>query len=264
VCAVIGGADGWTDVEDFGNAKEEWLGSFLELPNCIPSHDTFGRVFAKLDPKAFHASFDALVGEIRDRIAGSRGAEVIEQIAVDGKVTRASRDTRKRLKALSVVSAWATAARLVLGQQAAEGKSNEKTAIPALLETLEIEGSEVSIDAAGTQIKNARTILEKGGDYVLALKANQPTLYLDVQAVFESVEEDASFDVPREVHETQERLRLSESAIRRVVNLRIKGAGIFWHREHAEAMLMLRSFYKAGRWNVLTRMAFSVPKAFAA
>lgn len=202
--AVIGGADGWTDVETFGKAKEAWFRTFLELPNGIPSHDTFGRVFARLDPKAFAASFQLLVDEIRHCIASSRGAEVVEQIAIDGKVSRATRDTRKRLKALCVVSAWATQARLVLGQRAAESKSNEQRAIPALLEVLDLAGSLVTIDAAGTQVNNAKTIVDKGGDYVLALKGNQPNLHLDAQAIFELVEEDPSFDVPREVYETND------------------------------------------------------------
>jgi hypothetical protein len=126
LCAVVGGADPWTEVEEFGLAKEEWFRSFLELPNGIPSHDTFGRVFSRIDPRAFASCFLEIVAEIQQRLAKTREPdEHTEQtVAIDGKVSRATRDAGKKLRALGVVSAWAGATRLVLGQLAVDGKSN--------------------------------------------------------------------------------------------------------------------------------------------
>lgn len=170
VCAIICGADSWADVERFGQAKLPWLRTFLTLPHGIPSHDTFGRVFAALDPAAFEQCFLGWVQTLITRTAGT-------VVAIDGKTVRRSHDRAANREALHLVSAWATANGVVLGQVATDDRANEITAIPALLEVLALTGAIVTIDAMGCQREIARTILERGADYVLALKDNQPTLH---------------------------------------------------------------------------------------
>jgi predicted transposase YbfD/YdcC len=181
ICAVIGGADTWEDVEEFGKAKIEWFQTFLELPNGIPSHDTFTRVFARLDPQQFEASFISWMGAITEVLGG-------QVIAIDGKVLRRSHDRGIGKAAIDMVSAWASANRLVLGQVKVDDKSNEITAIPQLLQALEVAGCIVTIDAMGCQTEIAREIIEREADYVLALKENQGRLYEDVQLLFEDLE----------------------------------------------------------------------------
>jgi predicted transposase YbfD/YdcC len=176
LCAVICGADSWVDVELFGNAKLPWLRTILTLPNGIPSHDTFGRVFARLDPAAFEGCFLTWVRSIARQTAG-------EVVAVDGKTLRRSHD-RTNGGAIEMVSAWAETNRLVLGQRAVDAGSNEITAIPALLQLLSLSGCIVTIDAKGCQTAIAQTIRAQGADYVLALKENQPTLHDAVAAAF--------------------------------------------------------------------------------
>jgi len=177
LCAVICGADTWVDVEAFGTAKAGWLRTFLALPNGIPSHDTFGRVFAALDPAAVEAAF---LGWIRGLVVEAAG----EVVAIDGKTVRRSHDRATGGGPLHLVSAWAEANRLVLGQVAIDEKSNEITAIPALLETLALSGCIVTIDAMGCQRAIAAQIVAQGADYVLALKANQPALHDGVATSF--------------------------------------------------------------------------------
>ena len=170
VCAVLCGADTWVDTEAWGKAKLAWLRTWLELPNGIPSHDTFGRVFAALDAAAFEACF---LGWVRDLAAITAG----QVVAIDGKTLRRSHDRTGGKGPLHLVGAWAAANRLVLGQVAVADKSNESVAIPALLDGLDIEGAVVTIDAMGCQTAIARRIRTGGADYVLALKDNQPTLH---------------------------------------------------------------------------------------
>ena len=177
IAAVMCGADGWVAVAQFGRSKETWLKEFLALPNGIPSHDTFGRVFSLLQPEAFEDCFRTWVASIREVIPG-------EIIAVDGKTLRRSHDRAAGLAALHLVSAWAAANRVVLGQVATEAKSNEITAIPQLLALLRIKGCIVTIDAMGCQTKIAEQIIEQEGDYVLALKGNQSTLASEVEEAF--------------------------------------------------------------------------------
>jgi predicted transposase YbfD/YdcC len=177
IAAVMCGADGWVAVAQFGRSKETWLKEFLALPNGIPSHDTFGRVFSLLQPEAFEDCFRSWVASIREVIPG-------EIIAVDGKTLRRSHDRAAGLAALHLVSAWAAANRVVLGQVATEAKSNEITAIPQLLALLRIKGCIVTIDAMGCQTKIAEQIIEQEGDYVLALKGNQSTLASEVEEAF--------------------------------------------------------------------------------
>jgi predicted transposase YbfD/YdcC len=177
ICAVICGADSWVDIELFGKSKLEWLKSFLDLPNGIPSHDTFGRVFAAINPEEFEGSFMEWVQAINELTHG-------QVIAIDGKQLRGSHDSLLGKEAIYMVSAWATANQLVLGQRKVDDKSNEITAIPKLLELMELEGSIVTIDAMGTQTKIAKTIMAQGGEYILSVKENQGHLYEDIQDLF--------------------------------------------------------------------------------
>ncbi len=178
LCGVICGADSWVELEQFGKSKEEWLKRFLELPSGIPSHDTFGRVFAQLDAQQFRDCFLSWVQAVS---AVTRG----QVIAIDGKTLRRSHDKSLGKSAIHMVSAWASENRLVLGQTKVAEKSNEITAIPELLALLDISGCIVTIDAMGCQKEIARLIIEDSGDYVLALKENQGQLYQEVKELFE-------------------------------------------------------------------------------
>lgn len=178
ILAVICGADGWSDVELFGKTKKAWLKTFLNLPKGIPSHDTFGRVFAKLKPEEFRKRFIEWVRAVETLTAG-------QVIAVDGKKLRRSHDQQAGKAAIYMVSAWATENQLVLGQTKVADKSNEITAIPELLRLLDISGCIVTVDAIGTQAEIAETIVNGGGDYLLAVKENQGHLYEDIQCLFE-------------------------------------------------------------------------------
>lgn len=198
ICAVICGADTWVDVEEFGNAKIDWFRTFLELPNGIPSHDTFGRVFALLDPDQFRCGFVSWVQGISQITDG-------EIVALDGKRLRRSHDGTLGKAAIHMVSAWASANRLVLGQLKVDEKSNEITAIPELLRLLTLKGCIVTIDAMGCQTEIAQTIIDEGADYVLALKGNQGTLHRDVQDLFAYAQENNFQDMAHDFHETTEK-----------------------------------------------------------
>ena len=178
ILATICGADTMEAVETYGNSKHEWLSTFLELPHGIPSHDTFSRVFAQLAPHQFEAFFLKWIEQITTQLS-------IKLIHIDGKTHRGSRDTQTGLKALHSVSAWASEHHLVLAQQRVDSKSNEITAIPEVLEMLSLEGTIITLDAMGTQTAIAAQIVAGGGDYILALKANQDTLYQGVKHFFE-------------------------------------------------------------------------------
>jgi predicted transposase YbfD/YdcC len=183
ICGVICGADSWVDIELFGKTKIDWLKTFLKLPNGIPSHDTFGRVFAALNPQEFESSFMEWVQAI-NQTTGSCALTQGQVIAIDGKQLRGSHDSGIGKNAIYMVSAWATENQLVLGQRKVDDKSNEITAIPKLLKLLEVKGCIVMVDAIGTQTKIAKTIIEQGGDYILAVKENQGHLYEDIHDVF--------------------------------------------------------------------------------
>jgi predicted transposase YbfD/YdcC len=185
ICAVIAGCDTWVDIEDFGHDREEWLRSFLELPNGIPSHDTFGRVFSLIDPKQFQTSFAEWVRSVVTVTNGS-------VIAIDGKTNR--RTFGKLTKALHMVSAFAAANGVALGQVDTNQKSNEITAIPELLALLDIHGCLITTDAMGCQSDIAADIVAKGGDYLLAVKGNQGLLFRDIKACFadEGLERDTN------------------------------------------------------------------------
>jgi predicted transposase YbfD/YdcC len=177
ICAVICGAEGWVDIELFGKSKLPWLKTFLELPNGIPSHDTFGRVFSRIDAQEFQLAFYEWVWAVNDIIQG-------QIINMDGKQLRGSKDKVLGKRAIYMVSAWAEENELVLGQRKVDEKSNEITAIPELLKLLAISGCIVTIDAIGTQTNIAQTIVEAQADYVLSVKENQGHLYEDISVLF--------------------------------------------------------------------------------
>lgn len=177
LCAMICGADNSVEIEEFGKAREEWFRRFLELPNGIPAHDTFGRVFARLDPEQFAACFADWVRSVSELSHG-------EVVAVDGKTLRGCHDRANGRGALHMVSAWATENRMVLGQTRTETHSNEITAIPELLKALELEGCTVTIDAMGCQKNIAQQVVEKGADYLLAVKTNQGELHENIKDLF--------------------------------------------------------------------------------
>ena len=182
---VIAGAEGWDEIEVYGQGKEEWLKTFLELPNGIPSADTFARVISNLDPEAMEKGFQSWVKEI----AGSLDEQLI---ALDGKTSRGSYDREGGVKALQLVSAWASEQRLVLGQCQVDSKSNEITAIPVLIEQLDVKGTMVSIDAMGTQTAIAQQLRDQGADYLLALKGNQGNLHQQAEGWFQEHEAGAT------------------------------------------------------------------------
>lgn len=188
ICASICGADSWGGVETFGQAKQAWFKLFLELPNGIPSHDTFNRVFNHLDSAQFQHSFISWINEASQRIGG-------QVIAIDGKVLRRSHDHGIGKGAIDMVSAWATANHLVLGQVKVAEKSNEITAIPQLLQALEIAGCIITIDAMGCQTEIAKEIIKQDAEYVLSLKGNQGTLFDDVKLMFDDLDNRLAYDI---------------------------------------------------------------------
>lgn len=185
ICALICGAQNWGDVEQYGKSKDQWLNQFLKLPNGIPSHDTFGRVFSMLDPKQFKEAFISWAQSMRT---------LIGQIAIDGKTLRASHDKTMGKTAIHMVSAWAVENGIVLGQIKTSEKSNEITAIPELIKQLELENAIVSIDAMGCQKAIAEQIIEKKGDYVFSLKGNHSSLHDQVILFFEAPHDLSEFD----------------------------------------------------------------------
>jgi predicted transposase YbfD/YdcC len=203
LCGVICGAESWAEIEQFGQAKLPWLRTFLALPHGIPSHDTFGRVFAALDPAQFQRCF---LGWVQAVVARTHGQMAPGQVvALDGKTRRRSHDRTNGKAAIHLVSAWATANRLVLGQVKVDDKSNEITALPALLEVLALQGCIVTIDAMGCQTAIAQTIIDQEADYVLALKGNQPALEQAVQAMFADAQATGFAGLAHDHHTTVEK-----------------------------------------------------------
>ena len=194
VCAVIAGADSWLDVEDFGQCKEDWLRSFLELPNGIPSHDTFGRVFSLVDPLALQQCFIDWVRAVQQTVEGI--------VAIDGKTVRRSHDQAKGKQPIHLVSAWATQNGIALGQVKVDDKSNEITAIPELLKRLQLNGCLVTIDAMGCQREIAQHVVDAGADYLLSVKGNQETLAEDVEQEFKQAQADGFAHMDCLYHET--------------------------------------------------------------
>ncbi|QQE64471.1 ISAs1 family transposase [Leptolyngbya sp. BL0902] len=198
ICAVVCGAESWVEVEAYGQSKAAWLKTFLALPSGIPSHDTISRLFAQLDPDQLQGCFLSWVKSVSALSEGS-------VVAIDGKTVRQSYDRGRGKGAIHMVSAWAAENRLVLGQVAVDEKSNEITAIPALLKVLALRGCIVTLDAMGTQKAIAQQIIEQEGDYILSLKGNQPGLYEDVQQIFDHARQQGFKAMPHEAYETIEK-----------------------------------------------------------
>ncbi len=179
ICAVICGAGSWVAIELYGCTKYEWLKTFLELPNGIPSHDTFARGFAQLNPQQFQKCFLNWMKSVHKITDG-------EVVAIDGKTLCGSHDKNSDQSAIQMVSAWATTNKLVLGQVKVDEKSNEIIAIPELLKILELAGCIVTIDAIGCQKEIVKLITQQNADYVISLKKNQGNLYESVEQLFKS------------------------------------------------------------------------------
>lgn len=179
LCAVICGCDGWVAVANFVRMKQSWFEQYLSLDNGTPSHDTFGRVFSLIDPEQFQVCFANWIKDIVKHVTG-------DVIAIDGKCLRRSHDRTNNKSAIYMVSAWSVDNQLTLGQVKVNEKSNEITALPALLNNLDIKGSIITTDALNTQKNSAEVIVSKGGDYLSALKGNQSTLHDDVALFFEN------------------------------------------------------------------------------
>jgi predicted transposase YbfD/YdcC len=180
MCAVLCGADSWSEVELYGRSKEEWLRRFVPLANGIPSHDTLGRVFSRLDPMQLEQCLLKWVGALAEASQG-------RLIAIDGKTLRRSFDRADHRLAIHMVSAWCETNHLVLGQLTTSEKSNEITAIPRLLEMLDVQDAVVTIDAMGCQKAIAQQIVKQKGHYVLAVKENQPGLYEAIKGTFDEL-----------------------------------------------------------------------------
>jgi len=198
ICAVISGANDWQQIATFGRQRRDWLQRFLKLPNGIPCHDTFERVFERLNPRAFTAAFHHWMQALADTLG-------VRQIAMDGKTLRRSGAPSRGLGPLHLVSAWATENHLALGQVAVAGKSNEITAIPRLLELLDLHGALVTIDAMGCQRAIAQQITRGGGDYVLTVKDNQEHLLDDIQQAFAQALDQNFADLKHATYEARER-----------------------------------------------------------
>ena len=195
ICAIICGADSWVHVELFGRSKLEWFQTFLELPNGVPSHDTFGDVFARLDPEQFQSCFMAWTQAIAELLPE-------EVVAIDGKTARRSHGCAGGKGAMHLVSAWATQNTLTLGQVRTAEKSNEITAIPQLLDLLDLHGCIVTIDAMGCQREIAQQITDGGANYVLAVKENQGQLHEGIRDLFEGAEALGFDGVPYDYSQT--------------------------------------------------------------
>ena len=195
LCAVIAGAESWDDIALFGETKAAWFASFLALPNGIPSHDTFNRVFAALDPEQFRAGFAAWMQAVAQVVPA-------QVIALDGKTVRGSHDRAHGKRAIHMVSAWASANRLVLTQVKVEAKANELGAIPQVLRALALSGCIVTLDALGCQREIAQQVLEQQADYVLSLKANQSDLLEEVVDCFTLADADTYVGVRHDWQET--------------------------------------------------------------
>jgi predicted transposase YbfD/YdcC len=198
LCAVICGANDWQQIVTFGQRRHDWLKTFLALPNGIPAHDTFERVFDRLDPQAFQGCFQRWVESLTLALG-------LKHVAIDGKTLRHSGKATQKLKPLHIVSAWASEHHLTLGQVAVDDKSNEITAIPRLLELLDVHGALVTIDAMGCQKAIAKQIVAQGGDYVLPVKSNQPTLLAEIQETIGEVLENGQEGIEYETFETTDK-----------------------------------------------------------
>jgi len=199
ILAVICGAESWVDIEEFGESRYEWLKFFLELPNGIPSHDTFNRVFSLIDPEEFELRFVEWVEMISGKLQG--------QVVIDGKILEGSGNKRKKKEPLWIVSAWASELDLVLAHTQVSKKSNEITAIPRILNILSVKGCIISIDAMGCQKEITKQIREKEADYVLAVKGNQGNLHAEIINFFDQAEKINFEYIPHDCHKSYEENR---------------------------------------------------------
>jgi predicted transposase YbfD/YdcC len=195
ICAVISGANDWQQIATFAEQRHAWLRRFFQLPEGVPCHDTFERVFDRIDPRAFTKAFSRWMQALAEAVG-------LRQVAIDGKTLRRSGSPARGLGPLHLVSAWATENGLALGQVAVDGKSNEITAIPELLDLLELRGALVTIDAMGCQKAIARKIIAGGGDYVLTVKENQEHLLADIQQSFSDALEKDFAGMKHDTYET--------------------------------------------------------------
>jgi len=198
ICGTICGADDWEALAEYGKSKQEWLKTFLELPNGTPSADTFSRVFARIKPSELQKCFIGWMEEVYEKTEG-------ELINIDGKTLRGAKEAGSSRSLIHMVSVWSASQHLVLGQKKVSEKSNEITAIPALLELLSLRGCLVSIDAMGCQTEIAKAIVEQGADYVLALKGNQGNLHEDVEQLFTSSRAQDFKNIEHQFHSTVEK-----------------------------------------------------------
>lgn len=203
ICAVICGADNWVDVEMFGEAKQAWLATFLDLPHGIPSHDTFGRVFRRINPEAFKSCFNEWTQALCSLTAG-------EVVALDGKQLRRSKDGVLGREGIRLVSAWASANALMLTQAPVEEGRNEIPTLLKLLGLLDVSQAVVTIDGIGCQTEIAAALTEQHADYVLAVKGNQETLAYDVQAAFEPTTRDFAPQYAKTVNKGHGRVEIRE------------------------------------------------------
>ncbi len=179
ICALLCGAENWTDIEDFGQAREEWFSTFLELPNGIPSHDTFNRVFSLLNPRRFEECFLRWMQEILQELREKEGL-FEKQVVIDGKALRGT--SKKKSSMIQTLNAWGRSTGLILGQRVIDKGSNEITALPDFLKELQLKGCLVTLDAMGCQKKIVEEIVEQEADYIIALKKNQPSMYSQVES----------------------------------------------------------------------------------
>lgn len=250
VCAVICGADGFTAIESYGEGRKDWLGQFLELENGIPSHDTLGRFFGMLDPEDFEACFARWVEAACEQVDE-------EVVAIDGKTLRRSYDREESKAALHMVSAWASENRLTLGQVKTDEKSNEITAVPELLEVLDVSGCIVTTDAMGCQKEITEAITDQEADYVLALKDNHSELRENTEAIFERIQE-SDFEAENQ-HESvtggHDRVET-----RRCVTVDVEGRGLLdlegWHGLRTVAMVEQERFESGGGETTTERRYF--------
>jgi predicted transposase YbfD/YdcC len=198
ICAVISGAQGWEDIEEYGNAKIDWFKTFLELPHGIPSHDTFARVFSILDPLWFSRCFASWAETMRENVKES-------VIAIDGKTLRRSFDTVTGRSAIHMVSAWMVGNQVILGQVKVDEKSNEITAVPKLIDMLSVQGSTLTMDAMNCQKEIAQKIVDKGADYVFSLKGNHSAIHSEVKEFFEDCATNSFRDVSHDYFETTDK-----------------------------------------------------------
>lgn len=199
VCGVIVGCSGPSAIAQWARAKRDWLQRWLRLPNGIPSRDCIRRVLSTLKPEAFQQCFQSWIASLAGECMNNGTS-----IAIDGKTVRRSHDEKNGRGPLHLVSAWATAHGLSLGQVATDEKSNEITALPELIDRIDVKGAIVTIDAMGCQKQIARKIIDAGGDYVLAVKDNQPTLHQAIQEVFCDEHQAALLNMPHREHSTAE------------------------------------------------------------